>query len=304
MNFTVDRHQAGERLDRFLAQITGETRARIQSLIAEGCVMVNGSPPQKNGLLLREGDSVDINMPEPREYGAFPQDIPLDIVHEDDSIIVINKQRGMVVHPAAGNPDGTLVNALLFHCRDLSGIGGQLRPGIVHRLDKMTTGLIVAAKSNAAHVSLSRQLKERSAGRLYAALLLGSLKDQHVHVDAPIARHRNDRKKMAVTPEGRPAQTDFFAMQSLRSSTLAKCRLHTGRTHQIRVHAASIGHPVMGDEVYGPRIKNDAKAMMLHAYSLSFIHPISGKALSLSAPPPEDFLSELDRFGWQGEAFW
>ncbi|MGI5899489.1 MAG: RluA family pseudouridine synthase [Christensenellales bacterium] len=304
MNFTVDSNQAGERLDRFLAQITGETRARIQSLIADGCASVNGAPPQKNGQLLREGDIVQLNIPKPREYGAFPQNIPLEIIHEDASIIVINKPRGMVVHPAAGNPDGTLVNALLFHCRDLSGIGGQLRPGIVHRLDKMTTGLIVAAKNDEAHISLSDQLKERSAGRMYAALLLGSLKSEHVFVDAPIARHKSDRKKMAISPDGRPAQTDFYAMQSLRSSTLVKCRLHTGRTHQIRVHAASIGHPVMGDEVYGPRIKNDAQVMMLHAYSLSFIHPASGEPISFSAAPPEDFLSELKRFGWQGEPSW
>ncbi len=304
MNVIVSAEQAGERLDKFLAQITGETRARIQSLVAEGCVTVNGFSPHKNGQVLREGDAVGLDMPKPQEYGAFPQDIPLDIIHEDASIIVINKQRGMVVHPAAGNPDGTLVNALLFHCRDLSGIGGQLRPGIVHRLDKMTTGLIVAAKNDEAHLSLSRQLKERSAGRMYAALLLGSLKEQHVFVDAPIARHKNDRKKMGVSPDGRPAQTDFYAMQSLRSSTLVKCRLHTGRTHQIRVHAASIGHPVMGDDVYGPKIKSDAKVMMLHAYSLSFTHPASGEAISFSAPPPEDFLSELKRFGWQGESFW
>lgn len=251
MTYRISSEHAGLRLDRFLSDNTGETRARVQALISRGHVLLNGQPPAKNGVALRENDTVEIELPEPEPIDAFAQDIPLDVVYEDGALIVINKPRGMVVHPAAGNHDGTLVNALLHHCGDLSGIGGALRPGIVHRLDKQTTGLIVAAKSDAAHLSLSKQIKDRSAGRVYAALLLGSLKQERITVDAPIGRHKTDRKKMAVCPDGRPAITDFYVLEHLRSSTLAKCRLHTGRTHQIRVHAGSLGHPVMGDDVYG-----------------------------------------------------
>ena len=304
MIYSVLSNEAGARLDKFLCDKTGETRARVQSLIGQGCITINGAQPQKNGQPLKNGDVIEVIMPEPVPMDAVAQDIPLNIVYEDNSIIVLNKARGMVVHPAAGNYDGTLVNALLFHCGKISQIGESARPGIVHRLDKQTTGLLVAAKNDAAHLALSRQIKNRTVERLYAALLLGSLKEEHVFVDAPIGRHRTDRKKMAIVPEGRAAQTDFYEMQRLRSSTLVKCKLHTGRTHQIRVHAASIGHPVMGDDIYGPKSKGDSPVMMLHAYSLSFEHPVTGERLKLAAPPPDDFTCELKRLGWQGDCFW
>ena len=304
MTVTVLSTEAGLRLDKFLCEKTEETRARIQSLIAEGCVTVNGGLPQKNGQPLKAGDVIEVSTPAPVESDAVAQNIPLNVVYEDDSLIVINKARGMVVHPAAGNHDGTLVNALLFHCGGLSGVGGAMRPGIVHRLDKQTTGLLVAAKNDAAHVALSQQIKDRSVERLYAALLLGSLKDEHISVDAPIGRHRTNRKKMAIVPDGRAAQTDFYEMQRLRSSTLTKCKLHTGRTHQIRVHAASIGHPVMGDDVYGPGGKGNPSVMLLHAYSLAFEHPLTKEELRFTAPPPEDYLHELKKLGWQGDCFW
>ncbi len=301
MNFVFD-GEPGERLDIYLSRMLCETRARVQTLIAQGFVLHCGKAPAKNGVPLKNGDLIEVSQPEHEPMDALPQDLPLDIVYEDGSIIVVNKARGMVVHPAAGNRDNTLVNALLYHCKTLSGIGGEyFRPGIVHRLDKQTTGLLVAAKNDAAHVFLANQMKERRAKRKYAALLLGRLKEP-LTVDAPIDRSRSDRKRMAISTGGRPAKTDFYPEEELRSATLTRCELHTGRTHQIRVHAASTGHPVIGDDVYGQ--KKSSGIMMLHAYSLEFIHPLTQETLSLRAQPPEDFLAELSKYGWSGKEFW
>ncbi len=283
---------AGVRLDAFLASFLEVTRSRAQGLIAQGNVLINGKAPTKAGVLLRAGDVVEARVPPPAPIAAQPQSIPIDIVYQDEHIAVVNKPRGMVVHPAAGHGDGTLVNALLDALDGLSGIGGALRPGIVHRLDKDTTGLLVVAKHDAAHNALSWQLKSREAGREYLALAKGAFREVKGRIDAPIGRHPGERKRMAVVPGGREAVTLWSAEQALSGCTLLSVRLLTGRTHQIRVHMASVGHPLLGDPIYGVKGEK-TPVLMLHAYRLSFLHPVTGDAMTFSIPPPQDFLEVL-----------
>ena len=300
--FCAEEADAGSRLDAFLAEnLEGKTRSAVQKLIAQGRVAVNGRPEGKN-YKLRPGDAVAPQIPEPEPLEVLPQDIPLDIVYEDADLLVVNKPKGMVVHPAPGNPDGTLVNALLYHCGEsLSGINGVIRPGIVHRIDKDTSGLLMVAKNDRAHQSLAAQIAAHSFTRVYSAVVYGNLKTDEGTVSAPIARHPNDRKKMAVVPGGREAVTHYRVLERLPGFTLAECRLETGRTHQIRVHMAHIGHPVAGDPVYGPRQCIAAlHGQCLHARKLGFVHPATGEYMEFdSGLPPyfTDFLEKLRRKG-------
>ena len=286
----------GIRLDAFLAQESGETRSRIQNLIEQGCVRVNGAAPKKAGVKLAAGDEVELNLPAPEPLEAVPVEMEIPIVYEDADIVVVNKPRSLVVHPAAGHAQDTLVNALLFACDDLSGIGGKLRPGIVHRLDKDTTGLLVVAKNDEAHVSLSQQISVHSAGRVYWALVEGRMKEPSGTVCAPIGRSPKDRKKMAVVPGGKEATTHWRVLRQYEKTTLIECRLVTGRTHQIRVHMASLHHPVCGDPIYGvAKSAAGACPLMLHARQLHIRHPRTGEEMEFTAEPPQDFLTVLDR---------
>ena len=292
---TATPEQAGKRLDAFLAQALPElTRSAAQRLIAEGLVTVDGKAPAKS-LKLSGGETVAVTVPEPEEAQALPEDIPLDVVYEDDDVIVVNKPVGMVVHPAPGHSGGTLVNALLHHCGDsLSGIGGELRPGIVHRIDRDTSGLIIAAKNDFAHQALSAQLQDHSLCRTYEAVVIGNLREDSGTVNAPIDRNPKDRKKMAVVPGGRPAVTHWQVLERFPGYTYVRCRLETGRTHQIRVHMAYIGHPLYGDTVYGA--KKAAPGMTgqcLHAVGLTFRHPRTGETVELSCPLNEEFTAFL-----------
>ena len=302
---TVDAAHAGLRADVFAAQIGGISRSAAARLMEDGCILLNGRSVSKN-VKLAEGDVMTIDLPEPEPCEALPENIPLDIVYEDDDIIVINKPVGMVVHPAAGNPNGTLVNALLYHCGDqLSGIGGVIRPGIVHRIDKDTSGLLVVAKNDAAHVSLSEQLKTHTVSRVYHAIVLGNLKTDKGTIDAPIGRHPTDRKKMAVVRgEGltaREAITHYTVMERFGHMTHVRCELETGRTHQIRVHMASVGHPLLGDTVYGgggTRFEADHRALItgqcLHAGQLRLIHPKTNEPKQFEAPMPQEMQKLLE----------
>ena len=292
---TATPEQAGQRLDAFLAQALPElTRSAAQRLIAEGLVTVDGKAPAKS-LKLSGGETVAVTVPEPEEAQALPEDIPLDVVYEDDDVIVVNKPVGMVVHPAPGHSGGTLVNALLHHCgNSLSGIGGELRPGIVHRIDRDTSGLIIAAKNDFAHQALSAQLQDHSLCRTYEAVVIGNLREDSGTVNAPIDRNPKDRKKMAVVPGGRPAVTHWQVLERFPGYTYVRCRLETGRTHQIRVHMAYIGHPLYGDTVYGA--KKAAPGMTgqcLHAVGLTFRHPRTGETVELSCPLNEEFTAFL-----------
>ena len=286
----------GIRLDAFLAQESGETRSRIQNLIEQGCVRVNGVVPRKAGVKLAAGDEVELQLPDPEPLEAVPVEMEIPIVYEDADIVVVNKPRALVVHPAAGHAQDTLVNALLFACDDLSGIGGKLRPGIVHRLDKDTTGLLVVAKNDEAHVSLSQQISVHSAGRVYWALVEGRMKEPSGTVCAPIGRSPRDRKKMAVVPGGKEATTHWRVLHQYEKTTLIECRLVTGRTHQIRVHMASLHHPVCGDPIYGvAKSAAGACPLMLHARQLHIRHPRTGEEMEFTAEPPQDFLTVLDK---------
>ena len=286
----------GIRLDAFLAQESGETRSRIQNLIEQGCVRVNGNVPKKAGVKLAAGDEVELSLPDPEPLEAVPVEMEIPIVYEDADIVVVNKPRALVVHPAAGHAQDTLVNALLFACDDLSGIGGKLRPGIVHRLDKDTTGLLVVAKNDEAHVDLSQQISVHSAGRVYWALVEGRMKEPSGTVCAPIGRSLKDRKKMAVVPGGKEATTHWRVLHQYEKTTLIECRLVTGRTHQIRVHMASLHHPVCGDPIYGvPKSAAGACPLMLHARQLHIRHPRTGEELEFTAEPPQDFLKVLEK---------
>lgn len=271
------------------------SRSFAGRLFSEGLAKVNGRAA-KPSLKLKEGDVITFTLPEPEAIDAVPEDILLDIVYEDDSVLVINKPRGMVVHPAVGNERGTVVNAALFHCQgSLSGINGSVRPGIVHRIDKDTTGLLVIAKNDRAHKSLTDQLADRSLSRVYYALVNGNIKEDGGTVDAPIGRSPKNRKKMAVVPDGRSAVTDFEVIERFGAYTLVRCKLRTGRTHQIRVHMKHIGHSVVGDKAYG--IKNERFALagqLLHAKEISFIHPETGEKVTFSCPLPEDFAAVLE----------
>lgn len=292
--FRIDGESEGTRLDVFLsAQCPEITRSRVKKLCEEGFVSVNAKPA-KASYALRSGDAVYLDMPPPKPSAALPEDIPLDIVYEDGDIIVINKPRALVVHPAAGNEDGTLVNALLNHCDDLSGIGGEMKPGIVHRIDKDTTGLLVVAKNDAAHRSLAGQIKEKTAGRVYWALVQGNLPEDEGRIDAPIARDARERKRMAVAAGGRESATRWRVLERFGEYTLLECRLETGRTHQIRVHLRYIGHPVVGDPVYGAKKqKFKPGGQLLHAASLELEHPATGEDMVFHAPLPDDFLAVL-----------
>ena len=300
MILTVSPEQAGRRLDTVLADAASLSRSGAAKLIEAGAVTVNGASSSKN-YLLRAGDELCLTLPEPREICAQPEDIPLNIVYEDDALLVINKPSGMVVHPAPGNPDGTLVNALLHHCKgQLSGINGELRPGIVHRIDKDTSGLLVVAKTDLAHRRLAEQLEGHHITREYRAIVCGGLRSDSGTVDAPIGRHPVDRKKMAVLTDGnhsaRDAVTHYTVLERFGGFTYLQLALETGRTHQIRVHMSYIGHPLMGDAQYGgcrtPFEREHARLLhgqVLHARRLSFVHPMSGEPVSFECPMPDDF---------------
>lgn len=292
----ITAEESGERIDALLARLVPElTRSAAQRLLEEGLVTLGGVPVKKNRRT-EPGEVYAALLPEPELPEPEPQDIPLDIVYEDADVVVVNKPRGMVVHPAPGHPDGTLVNALLWHCGDsLSGVGGERRPGIVHRIDKDTSGLIIAAKNDFAHLALSAQLADRSLSRVYEAVARGEFREEAGTVDAPIGRHPTERKRMAVTERGsRPAVTHWEVLASYRGWTHIRCRLETGRTHQIRVHMAYIGHPLLGDMVYGAKKpERGLEGQCLHARELKFLHPRTGEAIHLSTELPEYFQQVL-----------
>lgn len=287
----------GKRLDAYLADTLEElTRSAAANLIEAGAVLVDGKAAAKS-LKIAGGENVEVTLPEPEPIDAAAQDIPLDVVYEDSDVIVVNKPSGMVVHPAPGHADGTLVNALLYHCGEsLSGIGGALRPGIVHRIDRDTSGLIIAAKNDAAHQSLTAQLSDHTLGRTYECIVTGNLREDSGTVDAPIARHPTDRKKMAVVSGGRNAVTHWEVIARYPGYTHVRCRLETGRTHQIRVHMAYLGHPILGDTVYGSKKEVPGlTGQCLHAVGLQFIHPRTGELVRLSCPLPEEFTKMLKK---------
>ena len=300
----TDINDVGKRLDVYVAERGGITRSASAKLTERGAVKVNGVKMPKN-YRLREGDTVDIDFPEPVPDRAEPENIPLDIVYEDDYLLIVNKPKGMVVHPAAGNPTGTLVNALLYHCgTSLSGINGVIRPEIVHRIDKDTSGLLAVAKTDAAHVSLAEQISSHSFGRRYEAIINGHLRDESGTVDAPIGRHPVDRKKMAIVKGGKPAVTHYSVVSRLEKADHIALQLETGRTHQIRVHMASLGHPLLGDTVYGggkSRFEVTHASLLsgqcLHAKTISFVHPITGELMKFDSALPEYFTECLRLLG-------
>lgn len=295
---TVPSEGGGVRLDSFLAASLPElTRSAAARLIETGQVAVDGRVVSKSARL-SGGEVVAVSLPEPEAIEALPQDIPLDVVYEDADVIVVNKPAGLVVHPAPGHPDGTLVNALLYHCGDsLSGVGGALRPGIVHRIDRDTSGLIIAAKNDAAHQALSAQLQDHTLARTYECIVMGNLREEVGTVDAPIGRHHTDRKKMAVTDRGgKRAVTHWEVLERFPGYTHVRCRLETGRTHQIRVHMACIGHPIYGDTVYGAKKPVPGlTGQCLHAVGLRFVHPRTGETVELSCPLNGEFTVVLER---------
>ena len=286
------------RLDKYLAeQFPEQTRSYLQKLIKDGEVTVNGKNV-KTGYQLSKGDEVSVNIPEPKELDVEPQKMDLDIVYEDEDVILINKPKGMVVHPAPGHTTDTLVNGLLYHCKDnLSGINGVARPGIVHRIDRDTTGILIVCKNDMSHNSIAAQLKEHSINRRYRALVHGNLKEDTGTVEGPIGRHPVDRKKMAINERnGKPAVTHYTVLERFGNYTLIECKLETGRTHQIRVHMTSIGHPLVGDEVYGPaKCPFKLQGQCLHAMVLGFVHPRTGEYMEFSADLPEYFKDLLKK---------
>ena len=284
-----------QRLDVAVSALADCSRSQAAKWIESGACTVNGVVREKTSFKVQAGDLVEISVPDPVELTVEKEDIPLDILYEDEDVAVVVKPWGMVVHPAPGNESGTLVNALLYAMEDLSGIGGVKRPGIVHRLDKDTSGLLMIAKNDLAHESLSRQLKERTMDKRYLALVDGNLKEEAGLVAEPIARSKKDRKKMAVDPEGREAFTEWKVLERLKNSALLEVHILTGRTHQIRVHMQYIHHPVAGDPIYGAKNGVKASRLMLHAWKLSFDHPRTGERLSFVSEPPENYLKVLDR---------
>ncbi|MGN1030717.1 MAG: RluA family pseudouridine synthase [Butyricicoccaceae bacterium] len=297
VTITVPQDAAAQRADSFLSvQLEDMTRSAVQSLIESGGVLLRGKPIKKN-YKVAAGDALEVTIPEPKAVEITAEDIPLDVVYEDGDIIVVNKPQGMVVHPAAGNWSGTLVNALMYHCGDsLSGINGELRPGIVHRIDKDTSGLLVVAKNDLAHQGLAEQIKEHSAGRRYYAVVMGNIREDNGTVDAPIARHKTDRKKMAVVPGGREAITHYEVLERYRGFTYMAFQLETGRTHQIRVHMAHLGHPIIGDPLYGSKAdKWKLDGQCLHAGELRLRHPRSGEDMVFTAPLPPHFEAVLKK---------
>ena len=286
----------GTRLDVFVSLAAQISRSRAAKLMESGNVTVNGVAVSKN-TKLKVGDEVEIIVPDPENYDALPENIHLDIVYEDSDLLVVNKPKGMVVHPAAGNYSGTLVNALMYHCADsLSGINGVMRPGIVHRIDKNTSGLLIVAKNDYSHGILAEQIKEHSFTREYEAVVYGRLKNESGTVDAPIARHPKERKQMAIVEGGRNAVTHYRVIDELNGFTHIRLRLETGRTHQIRVHMSHIGHPVAGDDVYGPKkVITDLSGQCLHAKKIGFVHPRTKEYLEFDSALPEYFQSFLKR---------
>ena len=299
LTLTADR--AGERADSLLCRLVPDlTRSGAQKLLERGAVTLDGRPVRKNDRPV-PGQVLEVLLPDPQPIAVLPQNIPLDVIYEDGDVIVVNKPVGLVVHPAPGHPDGTLVNALLYHCKNsLSGINGELRPGIVHRIDRDTSGLIIAAKNDRAHLALAAQLQDHSLARIYEAVALGVLPEESGTVNAPIGRHPVDRKKMAIDRRnGREAVTHWSVLARYPGYTHVECRLETGRTHQIRVHLASIGHPLLGDTVYGAKKPVPGLAgQCLHARRLRFVHPASGETVELECPLPDWFqeiLRKIDR---------
>lgn len=297
---TIQTQESAERIDALLARSLPElTRSAAQRLLAQGAVTKDGAPVKKN-YKTAPGDTFVVTLPDAAPSELVAQDLPLDVVYEDDDLIVVNKPRGMVVHPAPGHEDGTLVNALLAHCGDsLSGVGGALRPGIVHRIDRDTSGLIIAAKNDYAHQFLSAQLADHTLARTYECIVVGNLRENSGTVDAPIARDSRDRKRMAVVPGGRRAVTHWEVIARYPGYTHVRCRLETGRTHQIRVHMAYLGHPILGDTVYGAKkAVPGLTGQCLHAVGLQFIHPRTKDLVSLTCPLPDEFtamLRKIDR---------
>ena len=296
---TATPEEKGRRLDQFLAEQLEElTRSAAQRLAEEEHVLLNGKPLKKN-YKMTGCETLEVHLPDPEPIDAVPQNIPLDIAYEDEDLLVINKPKGMVVHPAPGNPDGTVVNAVLYHCGEsLSGIGGAFRPGIVHRIDKDTSGLLIIAKNDRAHLYLSEQLKDHTLARTYEAVVIGGLKEDKGTVNAPIGRSPKDRKKMAIVPDGRHAVTHYEVIARYPGYTHIRCKLETGRTHQIRVHMASLGHPIVGDEVYGPsKSKFDLQGQCLHARELTFLHPADGQPRLIKSDLPDYFTDLLHKLG-------
>ena len=302
IELNIDKTQEGERIDKFLSDMLSSdertySRSYIQKLIETGNVCVNDKNT-KTGYKISYNDLIKVMIPYPEDINIVAENIPLDIVYEDDDIILVNKPKGMVVHPSAGHYTGTLVNALMYHCsNNLSGINGVMRPGIVHRIDKDTTGIIVACKNDAAHISLSEQLKEHNITRYYYAICHNCFKEKEGTIDAPIGRHPIERKKMAINyKNGKKAVTHYEVLENFRNFAYIKCKLETGRTHQIRVHMASIGHPLLGDTVYGS-LKNPyhLQGQTLHAYIIGFVHPTTGEYVEFKAPIPEYFEELLNK---------
>jgi len=291
----VDSSHAGQRLDRFLAEsLTAFSRSRLQALIRDGFVKVNGKPARPPDVV-RRGDSIEWREPEITKIDAEPEPMDLDILFEDDDLLVINKPAGLVVHPGAGHQQHTLVNALLAHCKNLSGIGGKERPGIVHRLDKETSGALVIAKNDATHRDLAKQFADRTIGKIYLALVAGAPRKSFGTIEAPIARHPVHRKKMSVAQRaGRSARTEYRVVRSSGDASLVECTIHSGRTHQIRVHLHHLGHPVLGDKLYGGKRAGNFPRQMLHAWKLSFRHPRTGKTMNFTAPVPQDLEAILN----------
>lgn len=293
----VEENSQNKRIDSYLVEKkVNLSRTLIQKMLEDEKILVNGKK-QKPSYKPEEGDVITIEIPKPEETNLKPQNIPIDIIYEDNDIIVVNKPKGMVVHPANGNPDGTLVNAILAICKDsLSGIGGEIRPGIVHRLDKDTSGLLIVAKNDQAHINMSKQIQDRKVIKKYIALVKGVIAEDSATIDMPIARSTKDRKKMAVDPKGKEAITHFKVLKRYDKYTLLEIKIDTGRTHQIRVHMAYIGHPVVGDMQYSNG-KNEfgVEGQMLHSKYLEFDHPITGKRLKLEAPLPQYFIEVLEK---------
>ena len=299
ISLQADETYMDERLDKFLsAMLPDQSRSYLQKIIKDGNVLVNGEP-KKSSYRLEDGDEVTADLPELKSPDIEPENIPLDILYEDDSILMVNKPKGMVVHPSAGHYTGTLVNAVLWHCQgQLSGINGVSRPGIVHRIDKDTTGVLVVCKNDAAHNAVAAQLKEHSITRKYRAIVHGVIKEDEGTVDAPIGRHPTERKKMASgVKNGKRAVTHYRVLERFQGYTYVECQLETGRTHQIRVHMASIHHPLLGDTVYGPaKDSHHLEGQTLHALVLGLIHPVTGEYLEVEAPLPEYFENLLKKF--------
>ena len=290
-----NKEDAGTRIDAWLAaNLEDMTRSAVQRLLEEGSVTKDGKALAKN-YKLTGAETLEVSLPDPEPVDVVPQNIPLDIVFEDGDVIVVNKPKGLVVHPAPGHPDGTLVNALLYHCGDsLSGIGGELRPGIVHRIDRDTSGLIIAAKNDFSHQKLAAQLQDHTLARIYHCIVIGNLREDSGTIDAPIGRHHTDRKKMAVAANGRSAVTHWRVLERYQGFTYVECRLETGRTHQIRVHMAHTGHPILGDTVYGNKKPVPGlQGQCLHAVGLRFLHPRSGEPVELHCGLSEEFEEQL-----------